>query len=89
VPVCFVRVQRRPINNRPPEQSPELQRYVADLKGWLESNGACFHDDTGDPEMTLDLYEDGDHVGDRRRYTEIFRKRLDPLFRPSAQARQP
>jgi len=85
VPVCFVRVQRRPINNRPPEQSPELQRYVADLKVWLESNGACFHDDTGDPDLTLDLYEDGDHVGDRRRYTEIFRKRLDPLFRPLGQ----
>jgi hypothetical protein len=81
LPVCFVRVQRRPVGNRPPEQSPELQRYVADLKAWLEGQGACFHDDTGDPEMTLDLYEDGDHVGDRRRYTEIFRKRLDPLFR--------
>jgi hypothetical protein len=40
-----------------------------------------FHDDTGDPELTLDLYDDGDHVGDRLRYTEIFRKRLDPLFR--------
>ena len=32
--------------------------------------------------MTLDLYEDGDHFDDRLRYTEIFRKRLDPLFRP-------
>ncbi len=81
LPVCFVRVQRRPVGNRPPEQSPELVRYVADLKAWLESNGALFHDDTGDPEMTLDLYRDGDHVNDRRRYTEIFRKRLDPLFR--------
>jgi hypothetical protein len=84
LPVCFVRVQRRPIGNRPPEQSPALQQYVADLKAWLEANGAMFHDDTGDPELTLDLYEDGDHVGDRRRYTEIFRRRLDPLFRPSA-----
>jgi hypothetical protein len=82
LPVCFVRVQRRPVGNRPPPQSPELQRYVADLEEWLEGNGACFHDDTGDPEMTLDLYADGDHVGDRRRYTEIFRRRLDPLFRP-------
>ncbi len=82
VPVCFVRVQRRPVDNRPPEQSPELVRYVADLKAWLEGNGACFHDDTGDPEQTLDMYEDGDHVGDRRRYTDLFRKRLDPLFRP-------
>ncbi|MEZ5283666.1 MAG: hypothetical protein R2712_02425 [Vicinamibacterales bacterium] len=79
--VCFVRVQRRPVGNEPPEQSPELVRYVHDLQGWLEANGALFHDDTGDPELTLDLYEDGDHVGDRRRYTEIFRKRLDPLFR--------
>jgi hypothetical protein len=81
VPVCFVRVQRRPLDNHPPEQSPPLQRYVADLQEWLHANGACFHDDTGDPEMTLDLYEDGDHVGDRRRYTDIFRKRLDSLFR--------
>lgn len=79
--VCFVRVQRRPVGDRPPEQSPELVRYVADLRAWLEANGALFHDDTGDPELTLDLYADGDHVGDRRRYTEIFRKRLDPLFR--------
>ncbi len=80
--VCFVRVQRRPVGNRPPEQSPALVQYVADLRAWLEANGALFHDDTGDPELTLDLYEDGDHVGDRQRYTEIFRKRLDPLFRP-------
>jgi len=79
--VCFVRVQRRPVGNRPPDQPPELRRYVADLQAWLEANGALFHDDTGEPELTLDLYEDGDHVGDRRRYTEIFRKRLDPLFR--------
>jgi hypothetical protein len=85
--LCFVRVQRRPVGNRPPEQSAELLRYVADLEAWLTQNGALFHDDTGDPEMTLDLYEDGDHVGDRRRYTEIFRKRLDPLFRPLDKAR--
>jgi len=87
--VCFVRVQRRPVGNRPPEQSPELVRYIASLRAWLEANGALFHDDTGDPELTLDLYADGDHVGDRRRYTEIFRKRLDPLFRPLDQPRTP
>jgi hypothetical protein len=80
--VCFVRVQRRPIGGRPPEQSEALVRYVSDLKEWLGRNGALFHDDTGDPEMTLDLYADGDHVGNRRRYTDIFRQRLDPLFRP-------
>jgi hypothetical protein len=87
LPVCFVRVQRRPEQDGPPEQSPALRRYVADFKAWAEENGALFHDDTGDPEMTLDLYEDGDHVADRRRYTDIFRKRLDALFRPPGQAR--
>jgi hypothetical protein len=84
LPVCFVRVQRRPVGNQPPEQSPALVRYVADLEAWLEANGAMFHDDTGDPELTLDLYADGDHVANRARYTEIFRKRLDPLFRSPA-----
>jgi hypothetical protein len=87
VPVCFVRVQRRPGKDGPPEQSPALRRYVADLRSWAEENGALFHDDTGDPEMTLDLYEDGDHMTDRRRYTEIFRKRLDVLFSPPGQPR--
>jgi hypothetical protein len=81
IQVCFVRVQRRPVNNQPPPQSDALKRYVADLKAWIEANGGIFHDDTGDPEQTLDLYEDGDHFGNRRRYTEILRKRLDPLFR--------
>jgi hypothetical protein len=81
LPVCFVRVQRRPVGNQPPPQSPALRRYVEDFKAWAASEGACFHDDTGDPEITLDLYGDGDHVGDRLRYTRIFRKRLDPLLR--------
>jgi len=80
--MCFVRVQRRPRKDKPPEQSAALGRYVADMKAWIESNGGLFHDDTGDPKMTLDLYGDGDHIANRLRYTEIFRERLDPLFRP-------
>jgi hypothetical protein len=81
IPVCFVRVQRRPEENRPPPQSPELSRYIADFRAWAESQGACFYDETGDPELTLDLYEDGDHFRDRIVYTKIFRSRLDSLFR--------
>lgn len=78
--VCFVRVQRRPENGHSPTQSPALQRYVADLASYVQSRGASFRDDTDDPEMTLDLYADGDHVGDRRRYTEIFHRRMATLF---------
>lgn len=81
--LCFVRVQRRPAGNRPPEQSRALRRYVADLAGYVRANGELFRDDTGDPELTLDMYEDGDHIAReaRRRYTEIFFDRLQPIFR--------
>jgi hypothetical protein len=81
IPLCFVRVQRRPNGAEPPPQSENLRRYVADLKAWLEANGALFHDDWGDPEQPEAIYADGDHVRDRRHYTAVFRKRLDPLFR--------
>jgi hypothetical protein len=81
IPVCFVRVQRRPAGNRPPAEGPALERYVADFRAWAESQHACFHDETGDSALTEDLYGDGDHVEDRLRYTRIFRERLDSIFR--------
>jgi hypothetical protein len=81
ITLCFVRVQRRPAGTVPPPQSENLRRYVSDLRIWVEANGALFHDDWGDPEMPEAIYADGDHVRDRRHYTAVFRKRLDPLFR--------
>ncbi len=81
VPLCFVRVQRRPRNTTAPAQSPNLLRYVGDLKAYLSVKGMLFHDDWGDPELPESIYADGDHVRDRRHYTTVFRRRLDPLFR--------
>jgi len=80
--LCFVRVQRRPVGGRPPYQSPALQRYVHDLRAYIEAHGAMLRDDTGDSDLTLEMYEDGDHIAaaSRRRYTEIFVNRLAPLF---------
>ena len=76
--LCFVRVQRRPLDGRPPYQSPALRAYVDDLRRYIESNGAVWRDDTGDTALTLDMYEDGDHLaaGSRRLYTEILFERL-------------
>lgn len=81
--VGFVRVQRRPVNNRPPEQSPRLQQYVRDFQAYVEAQGMLFHDDTGDPQQTLAMYEDGDHVGreHRQRYTRIFWVHMNRLLR--------
>jgi hypothetical protein len=78
----FVRVQRRPTANRPPPQSPALRRYVDELRAYVTARGAVFHDDTGDPALTIDMYEDGDHVARhaRRRYTENLYNRLRPHF---------
>ena len=80
--ICFVRVQRRPAGDGAPEQSPALQRYIDDLQRYVTARGAIFRDDTGDPLLTLDMYEDGDHIRReaRRRYTEILHARLNHLF---------
>lgn len=82
LPLLLVRVQRRPLNGRPPEQSAALRRYVAKLHAFVESHGGVFMDDTGDPAETIDLYEDGDHLSreGRRRYTELFAARLRQRF---------
>jgi hypothetical protein len=81
--VAFVRVQRRPGPDGPPAQSPELQAYVRELRQYVESSGAVFHDDWGDPELPLAVYEDGDHVRRefKRPYTELFVRRNPEIFR--------
>src|SRR5215471_9188342 len=76
--LVLVRVQRRPIGGRPPDQSPALQRYIRELRSYVEGHGALLLDDTGDPAQTLELYEDGDHLSreGRRVYTEMFAERI-------------
>jgi hypothetical protein len=80
--LCLVRVQRRPVGGQPPAQSKAMRQYVRDLQAYVESHGGRFHDDTGDPELTIDMYGDGDHLapGARARYTDIFFNRLRQLF---------
>ncbi len=78
VDLVFVRVQRRPRENGPPVQSQRLQAYVAQLKEYLSKNGVGFYDFTGDSELTLDHYLDGDHIRPewRRESTENFLQRM-------------
>jgi hypothetical protein len=70
------------VGNRPPPQSPALQEYIARLRAYIEANGGLWRDDTGDPAITLDMYEDGDHLAAHSRtyYTEILYARLRPLL---------
>src|SRR4029453_9737018 len=86
--LCLVRVQRRPLNGQPPAQSPALRKYVRDLREYVQAHGGILHDDTGDPAITLDMYEDGDHIARHARadYTRVFYERLRVLFRPAPRA---
>ncbi len=81
--VAFVRVQRRPTADGPPPQSAALEKYVRRLWSYLQSNGVIFHDDWGDPDQPLSIYEDGDHLKKafRRTYTEIFFRKNPEIFR--------
>jgi hypothetical protein len=52
------------------------------LRAYILAHGGLWHDDTGDPAMTIDLYGDGDHLARdaRARYTQIFWNRVHPLL---------
>jgi hypothetical protein len=81
--LAFVRVQRRPEGGKPPVQSPALQRYVKDLKAYVEANGGLFADDWGDPDQPLSMYSDGDHISPdfRVKYTDQFLRKHPEFFR--------
>jgi hypothetical protein len=80
--LAFIRVQRRPLPDGPPEQTEALARYIADLRAYLAARGASFHDDRGDPHQPLSVYADGDHLQSSQRipYTERFARAHAAFF---------
>jgi hypothetical protein len=80
--LAFVRVQRRPSAEGPPDQSEALTRYIEDLRAYLIAHGASFHDDRGDPDQPLSAYADGDHLQSSQRmpYTERFARAHAAFF---------
>jgi hypothetical protein len=79
---AFIRVQRRPTPDGPPPQSAALKKYADDLRAYLITHGAYYHDDWGDPEEPLSLYADGDHLtaDGRVRYTQRFAEKHAQFF---------
>ena len=82
VKLVFVRVQRRPTASGPPAQSPELRSYIAKLQAYFAANGVQYYDFTGDPQLTLDHYLDGDHIRPQWKpeSTQLFLTRLQAMF---------
>lgn len=75
--LAFIRVQRRPKPDGPPDQREALTRYLEKLEAYLEARGAYYHDDRGDPDQPLAVYGDGDHLrfDARPAYTERFARK--------------
>lgn len=80
IPLAFIRVQERPTKKGMVPDPPELQQYMQDLRVYLEQRGAALYDFTGDPELPLSAYNDGDHIKDQKKYTELFVRRVGDLL---------
>ncbi|MEA3150792.1 MAG: hypothetical protein QOD56_1731 [Gammaproteobacteria bacterium] len=82
VGLVFVRVQRRPTLQGPPAQRPELQDYMKKFGAYASARGAELYDFTGDPELTVDHYLDGDHISAawKPESTDLFLRRLQRSF---------
>lgn len=80
--LCFVRTKRKPASGSVIRQSPELQEYINELSGYIESKGFLFADFTDDPEITVDWYSNKDYLKEeyRERYTRKFIDKLPEVF---------
>lgn len=80
IPLVFIRVQERPNENGAVQDSPDLQQYMHDMQEYLADHDAILYDFTGDPELPLSAYHDGDHIKDQKKYTELFYRRVGDLL---------
>jgi len=82
VPLIFIRVERRPVHAMAQVQSAELNSYIHELRTYLNQEKIGFHDFTGDPRITLDMYSSGDHIDENNKklYTEIFAATLRDML---------
>ena len=78
--LVFVRVQERPETDTDAHDSEEMKAYIARLKEYLEEHGAVLYDFTGDPQIPLSMYGQGDHIADPAEYTPIFYNRMRELL---------
>ena len=61
---------------------PHLTAYTAAFKAWAEARGHYHLNETDDPGITLEMYQDGDHLKSSfsRAYTDSFISRVKHLL---------
>ncbi|MEP6601310.1 MAG: hypothetical protein ABJB49_05800 [Nitrospirota bacterium] len=82
--LCFVRQKRYPLLDGTVPQSESLQRYIAQLRNWLESHDCTFIDLTNDSEPDQSMYNKpgDDHMrpAAKEKMTMIYAEKLRPLL---------
>ena len=85
LPLCFVREKRYPLPDGTTPQSEDIQRYMADLRRWVESHGCAFVDLTNNPKPDQSMYTKpgDDHIrkGAKEEVTKIYAEKLRPFLR--------
>ncbi len=85
IPLCFVREKRHPLPDGTVPQSEALERYIADLRKWLQSQGCAFVDLTNNSGLTEEMFlkNEDDHIrpGAKREATEVYADALRPVLR--------
>lgn len=76
--LCFYRVKKRPNELNKTPQDKHVREYTAAFKAWAEANECLHVDETEDPNLTLDMYRDGDHLAPEAKaaYGKIFLERM-------------
>jgi hypothetical protein len=85
ISLCFMREKRHPLPDGTVPQTAALERYVRDLRAWLESRDCAFVDLTNDPRLGEAMYlkNEDDHIrpAAKREATEVYAGKLRPLLR--------
>ncbi|MEO7723584.1 MAG: hypothetical protein ABIU29_02685 [Chthoniobacterales bacterium] len=83
--LCFVREKRYPLPDGTTPQPEDIQRYMNDLRQWVESQGCLFVDLTNNlkPDQSMYTKPGDDHIrkGAKDEATKIYADKLRPLLR--------
>ncbi len=83
--LCFVREKRYPLPDGTTPQPEDIQRYMNDLRQWVESQGCLFVDLTNNlnPDQSMYTKPGDDHIrkGAKDEATKIYAEKLRPLLR--------
>jgi hypothetical protein len=78
IKLVFYHVKRRPQEDGTRLVFPPLAAYTAAFKAWVEAHGHYHINETDDANITLEMYNDGDHLHPQfyHAYTDMFAARV-------------